>query len=140
MKAPAETPIGLLLAQTAKKVSRAFDDALAERGGSGPVWLILLSLMRAGSLTHAELAAQVGIKGPTLTHHLDGLTDRGLITRERLSDNRRTQVAALTEKGEALFHQLRKAAHVHDARLRRGLSEKEQAELRRLLHKLGGNV
>lgn len=137
---PTETPIGLLVNQTSKKLGRAFDDALEAEGGALPVWLILLSLMREDSCTHAELAAHVGIKGPTLTHHLDGLEDRGLITRKRLPDNRRTQIASLTEKGVALFHRLRKTAQAFDARLRRGFSEKELADLRRLLLKIGNNV
>lgn len=137
---PADTPIGLLLTQTSKTVSRAFDDALGSAGGSLPTWLILLSLMREGPCNHAELAAHVGIRGPTLTHHLDGLESRGLITRERLADNRRTQIASLTDEGAALFHRLRKTAQSFDSRLRRGFTEKELADLRRLLAKIGNNV
>src|ERR1700754_3755790 len=79
---PLQTPIGLLLAQTAKAVSRAFDDALTEAGGSLPTWLVLMSLMRDGPLGHGELAERVGGLGPTLTHHLDGLEQRGLVRRE----------------------------------------------------------
>ena len=41
---PATEPIGLHLARTAKAMNRALDDALAEAGGSLPVWLILVSL------------------------------------------------------------------------------------------------
>lgn len=137
---PAQTPIGLLLNQTSKRVSRAFDDALAAGGGSVPVWLIFLALVREGPLSHAELASRVDIKGPTLTHHLDGLEERGLITRERLADNRRTQIASLTPKGMALFGRMRKAAQGYDTRLRRGFTEKELADLRRLLLKMRANV
>jgi hypothetical protein len=36
-------PIGLRLSQTARTVSRAFDDAFEEAGGTLPVWLILLN-------------------------------------------------------------------------------------------------
>lgn len=137
---PTENPIGLLLNQTSKRVARAFDDELAAAGGSLPVWLILLALMREGSLSHAELASFVGVKGPTLTHHLDGLEERGIIRRERLPENRRTQMASLTSKGEALFTRLRKVAQAYDARLRRALTEKELAELRRLLQKMADSV
>jgi MarR family transcriptional regulator for hemolysin len=137
---PNETPIGFLLTQTSKKLARAFDDELAQAGGSLPLWLILLSLMREGPCSHAELASHVGVRGPTLTHHLDALESRGIITRERLQDNRRTQIAKLTDEGIALFHRLRKTAQSFDARLRRGFSEKELADLRRLLQKIGKNV
>jgi MarR family transcriptional regulator for hemolysin len=137
---PAETPIGLLLTQTSRKVSRAFDEALAEAGGSHTIWIILLSLVRGGALNHGELAERVGIKRPTLTHHLDGLEKRGIVTRERLPDNRRTQIVNLTETGTALFHRLRKGAQGFDARLRRTFTERELGELRRALQKMSGSV
>ena len=41
---PARHPIGLHLTQVAKVVSRAFDDALAQAGGSLPMWLVLLNV------------------------------------------------------------------------------------------------
>ena len=41
---PAHIPIGLHLAQAARTVSRAFDDALADAGGTLPVWLVLLNI------------------------------------------------------------------------------------------------
>ena len=41
---PPRTPIGLQLSQTARIVSRAFDEALDAAGGSLPVWLNLLNL------------------------------------------------------------------------------------------------
>ncbi|MGO4124108.1 MarR family winged helix-turn-helix transcriptional regulator [Inquilinus sp. YAF38] len=137
---PSGTPIGLLLAQTAKAVSRAFDDALAEAGGSLPTWLVLMSLMRDGPLGHGELAERVGVQGPTLTHHLDGLEQRGLVRRERPPGNRRAQVASLTEAGTAMFHRLRQAAQAHDARLRAGLAAEDLEQLRSLLGHLSANV
>ena len=135
---PSETPIGLLLHQTSKKVGRSFDDALAAAGGSLSVWLILLPLNREGSLSHAELAERVGVKGPTLTHHLDALEERGIIVRERLESNRRTQMSSLTAAGTKLFQRLVKVAQSFDAQLRGKLTEKELSDLRRLLAKIGG--
>ena len=44
MPAPFPLPIGLRLAQTARAVERAFDEAPAAAGGTLPVWLILLNL------------------------------------------------------------------------------------------------
>ena len=70
---PAEIPIGLLVSATAKALSREFDAALAAVGGSRSTWLVLLSLKTAGHRTQGELAEAVGIRQPTLSHHLDGL-------------------------------------------------------------------
>jgi MarR family transcriptional regulator for hemolysin len=139
MGPPKETPIGLLLSQTAKRLSRAFDDALVAAGGSLPMWLILVSLIRQGKLSHGELAQCVGVQGPTLTHHLDAMADQGLILRERLPDNRRVQVASLTPAGVAAFHRLRGAAAKHDRRMRSSLSDAELAQMRTLLTRLAQN-
>jgi MarR family transcriptional regulator for hemolysin len=126
----------LLLSQTAKRLSRAFDDALAAAGGSLPMWLILMSLMREGKLSHGELARRVGVQGPTLTHHLDAMADQGLVLRERLPDNRRVQVASLTPAGVATFHRLRSAAAEHDKRIRSSFSDAELRQMRTFLTRL----
>jgi MarR family transcriptional regulator, transcriptional regulator for hemolysin len=138
--APRQLPIGLLVTRTAKAVSRAFDEKMAAAGGSAPTWQVLLSLTRGGTRTQAELAAAVGVRSPTMTHHLDGLERSGLVTRERDPDNRRAQQVRLTEAGEAMFYQLREAAVAFDRRARAGLSAAEEAELRRLLDVLHANV
>jgi MarR family transcriptional regulator for hemolysin len=136
MRPPSEPPLGLLLSQTAKRLSRAFDDALAAAGGSLPTWLILMSLMREGKLSHGELARRVGVQGPTLTHHLDTMADQGLVLRERLPGNRRVQTASLTPAGVATFHRLRGAAAEHDKRIRSSFSDAELSQMRTFLRRL----
>jgi MarR family transcriptional regulator for hemolysin len=137
---PTEIPIGLLVSSTAKVLSREFDAALAAVGGSRPTWLVLLSLKTAGHRTQGELAEVVGIRQPTLSHHLDGMEREGLVRRERTADNRRVQTVTVTEAGEALFLRLRRAAGAFDGRLRAGLDDVEVAELRRLLAQLAENA
>jgi MarR family transcriptional regulator for hemolysin len=133
-------PIGLLVSATAKLLSSEFDAALAAVGGSRPTWLVLLSLKTEGHRTQGELAETVGIRQPTLSHHLDGLEREGLVHRERTADNRRVQRVTVTEAGEALFLRLRRAAGAFEGRLRAGLDDAEVAELRRLLAQLAENA
>ena len=137
---PAEQPIGILVGATAKLLSREFDAALAAVGGSRSTWLVLRSLEAAGHRTQGELAEAVGVRQPTLSHHLDGLERQGLIRRERTTDNRRVQHVTVTEAGEALFLRLRRAAGAFEGRLRAGLDDTEIAELRRLLAQLAENA
>jgi MarR family transcriptional regulator for hemolysin len=137
---PRSTPIGLHVARVAKSLNRAFDAALAKAGGSLPTWLILLSLKSGRWATQRELADAVGIRGATLTHHLDGLERGGLVTRRRDPDNRRVQVVELTPAGDALFERLREAAVAFDARLREGFGGDDVDRLRELLGRLGANV
>src|SRR5215471_20489351 len=107
---PAQPPVGLVLSQTARTVSRAFDDALAGAGGSLPVWLVLLAMKTRNLASQRELAEAVGIKEATLTHHLNAMERAGLISRHRDPANRRVYVVSLTAAGDEMFMTLRAAA------------------------------
>jgi MarR family transcriptional regulator for hemolysin len=139
MSPPRQQPIGLAVATTAKRLGRAFDDALSAAGGSRPAWLILLALKTHLPQTQRELAAAVGIEGATLTHHLDAMQRAGLIKRERMPENRRVQRVELTKDGERAFLRLREAAVEFDARIRTGLSDADVDRLRELLATLAAN-
>jgi MarR family transcriptional regulator for hemolysin len=121
-------------------VSRAFDNALAQAGGSVPVWLVLISLKSQQVRNQRELAEAVGIREATLTHHLNSMDEQGLITRRRDPANRRVHLVELTEAGEATFQRLRGAATAFDQRLRAGLSGDEVSQLEALLGRLAANV
>lgn len=140
MPRPAHQPLGLHLSRVSKIVSRAFDDALAEAGGSLPVWLVLISLKSGQLGSQRELADAVGIQGATLTHHLNAMESAGLVTRRRDPENRRLHVVELTPAGDALFLRLRDAAMTFDRQLRAGLSEADVAQLETLLTRLRENV
>ncbi len=140
MSRPARQPIGLQLAQVAKVTSRAFDDALAQAGGSLPAWLVLISIKSQQAASQRELAAAAGIQGATLTHHLNAMESAGLLTRRRDPANRRVHLVALTPEGDALFLRLRDAAMAFDSRLRAGLSDRDISQLGELLSRLSDNV
>jgi MarR family transcriptional regulator for hemolysin len=137
---PQRVPIGLQLGRTSRVVSRAFDDALEEAGGTLPVWLILLNLTIHQPDNQRELAEAVGVREATLTHHLNAMDTRGLITRRRDTDNRRIHIVELTEDGHALFERLQHAAVAFDTQLRGGLDETAIDTLSSLLGHLTANV
>ena len=140
MPRPTRPPIGLTLARIAKSVSRAFDAALAEAGGSTPTWLVLIAVKTRAMGNQRELAESIGIKGATLTHHLNAMEADGLLTRRRDPANRRVHVVELTDAGEQAFARLAAAAQSFDKRLRDGFTEDEIAVLERLLHRLQANA
>jgi MarR family transcriptional regulator, transcriptional regulator for hemolysin len=140
MGEPTTEPIGLQLTRTAKAVSRAFDDALAEVGGSLPTWLVLVSLKSGKHGAQRELAAAVGIEGPTLTHHLNRMEASGLVTRQRDPANRRVHRVELTEAGEATFARLRAAVVAFDERLRRDFTDRRLSALHDSLERLRANA
>jgi MarR family transcriptional regulator for hemolysin len=137
---PNTTPIGLQLAHTSKRVSRAFADALAEAGGSLPMWLVLTNLQGQSWPAQHQLARALRIEGPTLTRHLDGLEEEGLVARTRAPGDRRAVLVELTEAGKAKHATLREAVIRFNRRLRAGFEDAEVEHLRRLLDRLEQNV
>ena len=133
-------PIGLRLADVARDVGRAFDDALDTAGGSRPAWMVLLALKSGAAASQQQVADHIGIRGATLTHHLSGMEERGLVVRTREPGDRRTQVVRLTDEGEQMFLALAGAAREFDQRLRRGLKAPEIAQLEGLLQRLRANA
>ena len=140
MPPPQTEPIGLEVTRTAKVLSRAFDDALAEGDGSLPTWLVLVSLMGRTHGRQRDLADALGIEGATLTHHLNRMEGAGLVTRRRDPDNRRVQQVELTTAGVQTFHALRKHAAVFDKQLRAGFTDEELTQLRGFLVRLRANA
>ena len=140
MPRPAQQPLGLHLTRVSRIVSRAFNDVLAEAGGSLPVWLVLISLKSGQRASQRELAEAVGVQGATLTHHLNAMESAGLVTRRRDPANRRLHLVELTPDGDELFFRLRGAAMAFDQRLRGGLSDIEASQLKILLTRLRNNV
>jgi MarR family transcriptional regulator, transcriptional regulator for hemolysin len=140
MGRPAREPLGLYLTRVSRTVSRAFDDALAEAGGSLPVWLVLISVKSGQLASQRELADAVGIQGATLSHHLNAMESAGLVTRRRDPRNRRLHVVELTPDGDALFLRLRAVAFAFDRRLRVGLASQDVDQLEALLARLRQNI
>lgn len=139
-ESPAAVPIGLHLTRVARVASRAFDDALAEAGGSLPIWLVLLNVTINPGAKQRQLAEAVGVREPTLTQHLNVMEHDGLLTRRRDPKNRRVHIVEVTETGATLLRDLRDAAIRFDAKLRRGLSQPQLDELSLLLDRLADNV
>ena len=136
----ADDSLAVMVSRCARTLDRALDEALTAAGGSLALWLVLQALGTAEHPTQAELARAVGIRQPTLTHHLDTLERSGFVTRHRSAGDRRVQRVELTEEGRRLFVRLRRVAAAFDGQLRAGLDTEEVADLQRLLELLVDNA
>ena len=96
-----EEPIGLFVTRRTKELSRAFDAVLVDAGGSLAAWLVMASLKGGLHQSQREIADELGIEGPTLTHHLNRMESAGLVTRARNPENRRVHDVTLTPDGRA---------------------------------------
>ena len=124
----------------ARQASRAFDEALAAAGGTRPIWLVLLALVRRAAASQQQLADEIGIRGATLTQHLTAMESRGLVTRAREAGDRRIQVVQLTADGKQLFHQLRATAQEFDTQLRAGITEEQIGTFNEVLNRIAVNL
>lgn len=105
-----------------------------------PSWLVLTSLVGGLHRSQRSIAAEVGVEGPTLTHHLNRMEGDGLVTRQRDPQNRRAHQVELTDRGHAEFRSLVGVVQTFDERLRAGLTDAELATLRQLLQRLAANA
>ena len=133
-------PIGLEVSRTGRILQRAFDDALTDAGGALATWLVVMALKGDAHTMQRDLASAMGIEDATLTHHLNRMEHDGLVERHRDPANRRNQLVALTDAGEALFGSLLGTVTTFDRQLRDGFSDSELATLRDLLARLRANV
>lgn len=135
-----DAPIGRLLWNAAHQITRAFDEALLGAGVSHSAWAVLVALKKRPTASQRQIAADVGIQGATLTHHLAAMETDGLLTRRRDPANRRVHIIELTQKGEAAFVRIHEAASAFDRRLRTGIPEAEIGQLRATLNRMIANI
>lgn len=89
-----------------RKVSRAIDlhsrRLVATVHLTGPQLVCLRELRESGAMTPSELARAVSLSNATITGILTRLEQRGLVTRERCTSDRRRVFVAMTEAGRKL--------------------------------------
>ena len=101
-------------------------DVLAMLRRSGPPFR-----MTAGELTHHSLISSGGV-----SQRLDKLERAGLVVRQFHAEDRRRIDVQLTPAGVELVDSTLADLMAHEAAMLDGLTEREQAEMRRMLKKL----
>jgi DNA-binding MarR family transcriptional regulator len=98
-------------------------------GLSRPQFGVLLNLRCRGGLSLGDLAARLGLTPPAMSHLVNGLVERGLVSRERDPVDRRRVVLALTDPGREVLREVRAAGERKLTGMLAGLSA---AELRQV--------
>ncbi len=131
--------------------AQAITDFVAMRRRASMGWLrhcemslaqvhILTTLSVQGPMTVGALAEELAISAPSATGLVDRLVDRGLVERERASDDRRTVRVSLTESGGETALQIHgvRPSEFHD--VLHELSDEELAQMVHLIARLGEAV
>jgi MarR family transcriptional regulator for hemolysin len=125
---------------TGKAIREYFEEQLMEAGASLVTWVVLNEIHRGTWDSQRSLAKQIRIEGATLTRHLDRMEREGLIVRTRDDDDRRQIRVGMTPQGRVLHRRLRTTAQAVGARAAAGITERDEATLRRVLVKLRDNL
>ncbi|MEW6769686.1 MAG: MarR family transcriptional regulator [Pseudomonadota bacterium] len=98
---------------------------------------VLLLLEKNPGRNQTEIAGALGILRPNFVAMLDELEKRGLCSRVRSNNDRRSHILALTEKGTAVLARAKKLIEAkHEARLRELLGDGNRALLLAMLEKI----
>src|SRR5215467_9443983 len=98
---------------------------------------VLLLLDRNPGRNQTEIANTLGILRPNFVAMLDALENRDLCTRMRSSNDRRSHILVLTDKGRAVLARAKKlVASKHEARLNEVLGPANRTALLAMLSKI----
>lgn len=135
-----QEPITRFVVMTGKAIREAFEEALNREGTSLATWVVLWRVQQGEWDSQRVLAKHLKIEGPTLTRQLHRMEREGLIKRSRHPVDRRRWRVELTPKGRDLCTRISSTAEAFGARTCEGLSDRDQATLRRLLTRISQNV
>ena len=102
-----DNSIGYQIKRVMQAMSSALEPVFAEQGLTHAQWSVLVSLHFERGRTCAELARDQAHDKGAMTRLIDQMEEKGWVTRERATDDRRHVILALTEKGEAVAQQTR---------------------------------
>ena len=101
---------------------------------------VLLLLDKNPGRNQTEIANTLGILRPNFVAMLDGLESRDLCARMRSTNDRRSHILVLTDKGRAVLARAKKlVATKHEARLNELLGPANRAALLEMLARIAGS-
>ncbi|MFB6613555.1 MarR family winged helix-turn-helix transcriptional regulator [Streptomyces sp. NPDC085524] len=134
-------PIGVVLRifRASRLLEQGIKGYFDEHGLETWEYDILATLLRAGggnTLRMSDLAGAAMISPATLTHRIDRLVAKGLVTRATDPDNRRLVRTELTTEGRGIAEGLIEGHLANERELIESLNPKESQQLASLLRKL----
>jgi DNA-binding MarR family transcriptional regulator len=129
--------LGYSLKRAQLKVFEDFINCVAPLQLTPAQFSVLLLLDRNPGRNQTEIANTLGILRPNFVAMLDGLESRDLCARMRSTNDRRSHILMLTDKGRAVLARAKKlVATKHEARLNELLGPANRAALLEMLAKI----
>jgi DNA-binding MarR family transcriptional regulator len=129
--------LGYALKRAQLKVFEDFLRCVAPLQLTPAQFSVLLLLDKNPGRNQTEIASTLGILRPNFVAMLDGLESRGLCERVRSTNDRRSHILLLTDKGRAVLARAKKlVATKHEARLNELLGPANRVALLEMLAKI----
>lgn len=129
-----DTNIGYLLHHVSQVLDRHSDQVLMERYGIGfSQFKILMVLMESEGQTQNQVARTLGQTEASISRQIKIMKDKRLITIERTKNNKRSKHVFLTSKGDLLTKKSLQTLNDYHSPMFESLSEKERANLLKVL-------
>jgi DNA-binding MarR family transcriptional regulator len=129
--------VGYRLAQAGAAANRVFDESVGKPLGLRRVDYTILVLVDGNrDATNRQLARLLGLSMPYLTVTLDKLAARGLLTRVRNNEDRRSSLLRLSREGKKLVRKADAIAATMESTLLGRLTQGEAGILFELLDKV----
>ncbi|TWT29404.1 HTH-type transcriptional repressor NicR [Posidoniimonas corsicana] len=135
-----EDSIGFWLAVTHQAYTRRLESTLAPHGITYRQAQVLGYLALEGPLFQADLAAKMLIEPPSLVGVIDRMEAAELIERQPCPDDRRKKMIHPLPGSNQVWKKVTRCAKNLRTEASEGLSDREQATLKRLLKKVRDNV
>jgi DNA-binding MarR family transcriptional regulator len=117
------------LIMVAAHLRAELDQRLQAAGATLTSYLVMCAVVKAGSPTQRDIAAQIEVSEATLTRQVDVLERQGLVVRARPASNRRVVTVALTAQGLRRQTALADIARAFDHELTTRLGQARRGEL-----------
>lgn len=126
---PTARSLPMALARAREKIMEPIRDMLARSGITEQQWRVLRVLSENGALDASKLADKTCLLLPSLTRIVQTMLIKGLVTRTTDENDRRRQLIAITEKGQAIIDENLQDATAISRRYVSTLGEKRYEQL-----------
>ena len=131
--------LGYALKRAQLKVFEDFLHCMASLQLTPAQFSVLVLIEKNPGRNQTEIANTLGILRPNFVSMLDGLESRDLCTRIRSTNDRRSHILGLTDKGRSVLARAKKlVATKHEARLNELLGPDRRTALLDMLAKIAG--
>lgn len=135
-KVKVENSLSTILGKASRLLSNKISKNMAEHQVTAEQWAILASLWRHDGQSQQTLADTTHKNKASITHLIDNLEKRKLVTRQADVHDRRNKIIFLTEEGKGLQEELAKIVKKTTKEITRDIDKKELKSAKKVMKKM----